>query len=108
MLYFIEKTDMLFIDTWHVYGHLKRELSRWNSSVSKWIIMHDTTVDAIEGETIRCGYDAESQSKEHGYPIEEIKKGLWPAIVEFLEDHSEWVIEHRYTNNNGLTILKRV
>ena len=29
------QTDLLFIDTWHVYGQLKRELERWNSSVSK-------------------------------------------------------------------------
>ena len=23
------ETDMTFIDTWHVYGHLKRELARY-------------------------------------------------------------------------------
>jgi hypothetical protein len=47
------QTDLLFIDTWHVYGHLKRELAYWHSSVSKYIIMHDTTVDELYGETIR-------------------------------------------------------
>ena len=34
--------------------------------------------------------------------------GLWPAIEEFLAEHSEWEIEQRVTNNNGLTILVRV
>jgi cephalosporin hydroxylase len=101
------ETDLLFIDTWHVYGQLKRELKRWNSSVKKYIIMHDTTVDEWQGETIRCGLNAEEQSIKYCIPLEEINKGLWPAIDEFLKEHSEWKIEHRYTNNNGLTILKR-
>jgi hypothetical protein len=101
-------TDLLFIDTWHVYGQLKRELARWNSSVSKYIIMHDTTVDEWYGETIRDRYDAVKQSKESGIPVEEINKGLWPAIAEFLAAHPEWKIEKRLTNNNGLTILSRV
>ena len=35
-------------------------------------------------------------------------QGLWPAVEEFLNEHSEWQLETRYTNNNGLTILKRV
>jgi hypothetical protein len=103
----MEQTDLLFIDTWHIYGHLKRELSRWHSSVNKYIVMHDTTVDEWFGETIRCGWDAEKQSKETGIPVNEITKGLWPAIDEFLQEHKEWVLEARYYNNNGLTILKR-
>jgi len=102
------KTDLLFIDTWHVYGQLKRELARWHSSVNKYIIMHDTTVDEWAGETIRNGWNAVEQSKKFGIPVEEINKGLWPAVEEFLLLHPEWVIEKRLCNNNGLTILKRV
>jgi hypothetical protein len=102
------RTDLLFIDTWHVYGQLKRELARWHSSVNKYIIMHDTTVDEWNGETIRLGWNAVEQSKKFGIPVEEINKGLWPAIQEFLLAHPEWVIEKRLRNNNGLTILKRV
>jgi len=101
------QTDLLFIDTWHVYGQLKRELNYWHSSVSKYIIMHDTTVDESLGETIRMRMNAEKQSLEFNMPIEEINKGLWPAIEEFLKKHPEWIIEKRFTNNNGLTILKR-
>jgi hypothetical protein len=102
------KTDLLFIDTWHVYGHLKRELAYWHSSVNKYIIMHDTTVDEWHGETIRIGWNAQEQSIKYGIPVDEINKGLWPAIEEFLIDHPEWKIEKRFTNNNGLTILVRV
>ena len=104
----IEKTELLFIDTWHIYGHLKRELARWNPYVSKYIIMHDTTVDEIYGETIRMNGNAEIESKNSGIPIEEINKGLWPAIEEFLNDHTEWKMRERFTNNNGLTILERI
>jgi hypothetical protein len=103
----MESTELLFIDTWHVYGQLKRELARWHSNVSKYIILHDTTVDGILGETIRSKLDAKKQSRESGIPEHEILKGLWPAVEEFLAEHSEWTLDKRYTNNNGLTILKR-
>ena len=104
----LEQTDLLFIDTWHIYGHLKRELARWNSSVNKYIIMNDTTTDEVYGETLRVGWDPVKQSRETGIPVEEITKGLWPAIEEFLVEHPEWKIKERFTNNNGLTILYRV
>lgn len=104
----LEKTELLFIDTWHIYGQLKRELTRWNSYVTKYIIMHDTTVDAIYGESIRNGWDAVEQSQKYNIPVEEIKLGLWPAIEEFLQEHKEWILQERYDNNNGLTVLRRV
>jgi hypothetical protein len=104
----LEHTELLFIDTWHVYGHLKRELARWNSYVSKYIILHDTTVDEWVGETIRNGWNPQEQSVKTGIPVEEITKGLWPAIEEFLAAHPEWTLVERFTNNNGLTVLKRV
>ena len=104
----IEKTDLLFIDTWHVYGQLKRELGRWYPHVSKYIIMHDTTVDAVFGESIRCNLDIKTQSTETGIPIDEINKGLEKAIIEFLNVHTEWKIKEKFENNNGLTILERI
>ena len=104
----IEDTELLFIDTWHVYGYLKRELERWNSHVSKYIIMHDTTVDEWAGETIRCKWNPREQSEKSGIPVHEITKGLWPAIREFLASHPEWKMRERYGNNHGLTILQRV
>ena len=102
--------DMTFIDTWHVYGQLKRELAKFAPVTRKYIVMHDTTVDEWDGETKRNihKYDVQKQSEESGIPVEEIMKGLWPAIEEFLAANSDWVLDARWTNNNGLTILKRV
>ena len=103
----IPETDMLFIDTWHIYGHLKRELEIHHSKVRKYIVMHDTELDKIRGESIRSGWNIKKQSEESGYSIEEISTGLQKAIDEFLQRHPEWTIQKVYTNNNGLTILKR-
>ena len=102
-----EKYDITFIDTWHVYGQLKRELEKFSKITNKYIIMHDTTVDEIHGETIRCGRDPVQQSRETGIPVEEITKGLWPAVEEFVNNNPEWYIKERFTNNNGLTILAK-
>jgi hypothetical protein len=99
--------DITFIDTWHVYGQLKRELEKFSKITNKYIIMHDTTVDEIYGETIRSRWNANKQSIESGFSVEEINKGLWPAVVEFLETNPEWYLKERFTNNNGLTILAR-
>lgn len=85
----IEPVDLLFIDTWHVYDQLTQELKLHNKNVKKYIIFHDTTSFEFSGETPGYG-------------------GLWRAIVEFLEEHAEWELHKRYTNNNGLTILKRI
>lgn len=99
--------DITFIDTWHIYGQLKRELSKFAKITNKYIIMHDTTVDEIYGETIRCGWNAFEQSKISGFTVEEINKGLWPAVVEFLQNNPEWYLKQRFTHNNGLTILAK-
>lgn len=104
----LEPTDILFIDTWHIYGHLKRELAKHHSIVKKFIMMHDTTIDATIGEAVRDGQNITQMARRSGYPIQEITRGIWLAIEEFLADHPEWVIDKRYTNNNGLTILKRI
>ena len=102
------ETELLFIDTWHNYGQLKRELAHWNLSVKKYIIMHDTTVDEWHGESIRNKSNVQRESIESGFPDFEITKGLWYAIVEFLIQHPEWKIKERFTNNNGLTVLERI
>lgn len=99
--------DLVFIDTWHVYAQLKRELEKFSKISNKFIILHDTTIDGEYGESIRHGWDIEQQSKESGFPVEEISKGLWPAVEEFLEKNNEWVLEKRFFNCNGLTILKK-
>ncbi len=99
--------DMVFIDTWHIYGQLKRELSKFAPLTKKYILMHDTEIDGIYGEAVRYNADAEEQSKLSGIPADEIVRGLQPAIDEFLYENPQWKLEKQYTNNNGLTILKR-
>jgi len=87
----IEPTDFLFIDTLHNYNQLKGELSLHADKVKKYIGFHDTTTFAIHGES----YEGKSET------------GLWFAIEEFLATNTQWKIHEKYTNNNGLTILKR-
>lgn len=96
----IEPTDMLFIDTWHKYGQLIEELRLHSKNVNKYIVLHDTT-----------SYEYEDEPDWNVYfdvkPLSNIKKGLWPAVNDFLEENKDWYILMRYTHNNGLTILKR-
>lgn len=103
-----ENYDMVFIDTWHVYAQLKRELGKFAPHVNKYIVMHDTTSDEEYGEAIRYNHNIGNLSETSGFPSEEIAKGLWPAVEEFLEQNPEWIIHERFYNNNGLTILKKI
>lgn len=103
-----EAVDMLFIDTWHIYGHLKRELEFHHANVKKYIVMHDVEVDALDGEAVRCGQDIDSMATISGYPREEITKGLKPAIDEFLCAHNEWNISYFTPFCNGLMVLERM
>ena len=108
LIEFDDTYDITFIDTWHVYGQLKRELEKFSKITNKYIIMHDTTIDEIYGESHRSFDDnIEQQSKETNIPVDEIKKGLGPAIDEFLQNNQEWYLKEKFTNNNGLTILAK-
>ncbi len=88
----IEETDLLFIDTLHNYNQLKGELTLHGNKSRKYIIFHDTTTFEWTGES---------------YEGKVGELGLWPAIAEFLEENKNWELHERFTNNNGLTILKR-
>jgi hypothetical protein len=76
----IEDTDLLFIDTYHLYDHLTAELKKHGNKARKYIILHDTK-------------NAQSE--------------LAPAIIEFMADNLHWQIELNKINNNGLLVLKR-
>lgn len=109
-----ETYDLTFIDTWHVYGQLKRELDKFSKITNKYIIMHDTEIDGIYGETLRysgMNYDINNinmLADKTKIPHHEILKGLLPAIEEFLNANTNWKMDIQYKNNNGLTVLKRV
>ena len=100
--------DMVFIDTWHVYAQLKRELEKYSKISNKYIIMHDTEVDAIVGETIRNGWNATEQSEITGFSVDEINCGLNKAVYNFLYENKNWRMLKHYVNNNGLTILEKI
>mgnify|MGYP000087075032 CR=1 FL=1 len=81
--------DLLFIDTLHDYDQLKGELNIHARSCRKYIILHDTTHFEFKGESPGT-------------------KGIGPAIDEFISANKEWIIFEKLTNNNGLTILKKI
>lgn len=100
----IENTDLLFIDTLHRYEQLLGELNRHAKDVNKYIILHDTFTFANVDEFI---YQHASDIIKSNVSR---NKGLAQAIVDFLEteEGQKWQIHDVYTNNNGLTVLKKL
>jgi hypothetical protein len=84
----IAPTDIMLVDSYHSYEQVKIELERHASSVSKYILFHDTELFGNTGQ----GGEA----------------GVWPAVQEFLDSHPEWQLVERRTNCNGMTLIKRV
>ena len=102
LTYEMEPCDLLFIDTWHDYLQLKKELTRHHTKVKKYIIFHDTVSFEFQNE-----YSAEEMGMLNKNETN-LPKGLWPAIEEFLYHNKNWVIWEKKPNNNGLTVLKRI
>src|SRR5262249_12849242 len=84
----IEETDLLFIDTWHVYEQLRQELRLHAGKVRRYLGLHDTPA---------CGERGEAEGP----------RGLWPAVEELLAE-GRFKLVARYENNTGLTVLERV
>ena len=84
----IAETDLMLVDSLHIYEQVQKELELHAGKVRKYILFHDTTLFADHGEFGG--------------------KGIWPAVQEFIDSHPEWQLVERRHNNNGLTILKRV
>lgn len=87
----IPETDLLFLDTYHHKDQMDKELALHAGSVTKYIILHDTTTFWENGES----YD--------GTP----RPGLKYAVEPFLQNHPEWSVRERFENNNGLLVLER-
>ena len=90
----IDECDLLFIDSYHSYDQLKKELELHSKKVKKWIMFHDTTTFGDHDQSPAGGHGA--------------GRGLWPAIEEFLGDRSVWKGVVRHIDCNGLTIIERV
>ena len=104
-----ENIDLTFIDTFHCYGQLKRELAKLAPITNRYIILHDTTIDAEKSEVIRqpWEYNINDLIRKLGWSRSELEIGLWPAVTEFLDNNNDWKLHRRFVYNNGLTILKR-
>lgn len=98
----LEETDLLFIDTWHTYDQLKQEFKLHANKARKYIVLHDTTTFGNCDEGFGAPY----------YPDLFVQpssgRGIWPVVEEFLVENTNWSLVIRYTNNNGLTVLKRI
>jgi hypothetical protein len=80
----IEETDLLFIDTYHYYDHLTKELAMHGMKARKYLVFHDTAHSKFKHE-------------------------LNPAIDEFMEEYKGvWVDQEIKENCNGLRVIKRV
>lgn len=85
----IDETDLLFIDTLHTFDALSLELRKHAQKVRQYIIMHDTVTFGNKDE------------------LQEGGKGLIPALEQFLYSDPTWRVHATFSNNNGLTILKK-
>jgi hypothetical protein len=85
----IEPTDLLFIDTFHIYDQLSKELKKHAHKVKKYIAFHDTYIYGLRGENPQD------------------KNGLLTAIIEFLISNQEWQFKFHTNKNNGMTVLER-
>lgn len=84
----IAETDLLMVDSLHIYEQVKEELRLHAPKTRKYIVFHDTTSYEVNGEFGG--------------------RGIWAAIREFMDTHPEWRMIIRYHNCNGLTVLQHV
>ena len=99
----VEPVDMIFIDTLHTYCQLTVELEKFAPKAKKYITMHDTSAPWGDRD------DTEYRGNYEEYPayVDRTKRGLWPAVVDFLARHPEWQLKERRLNNHGFTTLER-
>lgn len=77
------KTDILLIDSLHQRNHMQKELNLHGGNVSKYIIVHDTSV--INGRA---------------------NESLYQCIIEFARTNG-WEEIERSTNNVGHTVIRK-
>ena len=94
----INTTNLLFIDDWHTYNQLYFELKTFSKFVINYILIHDTVSYGYKNEKNIWNNEEFNITK---------KKGLMPAIFDFLNQNKEWFIEHEDKKYCGLIVLKR-
>lgn len=94
----IDPTDLLFIDTWHVYKQLRAELLRHAVQCKRFLAFHDThTFGTKDHDAV---YQSDLESIQNG-------PGLLPAIIEFMIYDPNWRFIYHTHRNNGFTVLER-
>lgn len=102
-----ENTELLIINTMHIYGEFKRCLEKYSCLVSRYILLTNTTLDALDGEVSRLKMDPLEYSDKSGIPVEEVIKGVEYAFIEFIEKNPEWNIKYRTEEDKGMVVLER-
>eukprot|EP00455_Lapot_gusevi_P014823 TRINITY_DN17463_c0_g2_i5.p1 TRINITY_DN17463_c0_g2~~TRINITY_DN17463_c0_g2_i5.p1 ORF type:complete len:138 (-),score=23.13 TRINITY_DN17463_c0_g2_i5:8-421(-) len=107
----LPSVDLMLIDTWHTYQQLSKELHQLSHLAKRYIVLHDTGFPWGFADEPGSSLPAEgahlASMSETGHNASK-PKGLWAAVVHFLQKHPEWVIFRRDMNNSGLTVLKRI
>jgi hypothetical protein len=85
----IEETDLLFLNSWHVYEQLKEELRLHAAKARKYIVVAGTTKFGQEGEGVGDN-----------------QRGLMPAIEEFVAQ-GQFQVKEQFPSPFGLTVLVR-
>jgi len=104
--------DLLFIDTLHVYGQLRRELAQHSQFVRQWILLHDTGLYGNRGEcadTMLASEACEHVRQTWDFTSDELNGGLADAVRDFLNGPlgNPWSIEARLNSlGTGLTVLR--
>jgi len=100
-----EPVDMLFIDSLHTYAHLTYELEKFSPKVKKYIAMHDTG-EPFGFRDLELKENPEKRILNYPAWISKDKRGLWAAVVDFIERHPEWKIKYHTPDCYGFTVLE--
>jgi hypothetical protein len=107
----IEPSDMLCIDFSHTYSHLTYELETFASQVRRYICIYGTNgtwsnQDQNQYPGSYTEHDTSFDRITSAY--DKSKKGLWPAVLDFLDKHPEWTLVEQNTQSHGFTVLQRL
>lgn len=103
-----KEVDMVFIDSDHFFAQTKLELEKFAPLTKKYIVLHDTWIDAQISSCVRMGQNVKEIAARYGLKRIEIERGIRPAVDKFLAANPQWKILEEFENNNGLIVIGRV
>ncbi len=100
----IEKTDLLFIDTYHVFSQIIQELFLHGRKVKKYIIFHDTVVYGTfdEGHCMNCYKPVTIGNSS--FPT----FGIMPAIKLFMDETKMFREVENVKTSSGLYVIEKI